>query len=53
MNVKTIFMSGVLDEEIYMEQPERYVVPGQQHKVRKLKNSFMTRNKLQSNGKKI
>ena len=33
MDVKTAFLNGDLDEEIYMEQPEGFMVPGQEKKV--------------------
>ena len=33
MDVKTAFLNGDLEEEIYMEQPESFVVPGQEHKI--------------------
>ena len=33
MDVKTTFLNGDLEEEIYMQQPEGLVVPGQEHKV--------------------
>ena len=36
MDIKTAFLNGDLDEEIYMEQPEGFVVKGQEHKVCKL-----------------
>ena len=36
IDVKTVFLNGDLEEEIYMEQPEGYVVLGQEHKVCKL-----------------
>ncbi|KAL0437633.1 UNVERIFIED_CONTAM: Retrovirus-related Pol polyprotein from transposon TNT 1-94 [Sesamum radiatum] len=40
MNVKTAFLNGELDEEIYMEQPEGFVVPGQEKKVCRLVKSL-------------
>nr|KAJ0190383.1 hypothetical protein LSAT_V11C800404060 [Lactuca sativa] len=36
MDVKTAFLNGDLDEEIYMKQPERFVMPGNGHKMCKL-----------------
>ena len=40
MDVVTAFLNGHLEEEIYMEQPEGYVKPGQEHLVCKLKRSI-------------
>lgn len=40
MDVKTAFLNGDLEEEIYIEQPEGCVVPGQEHKVFRLKKSL-------------
>ena len=40
MDVKTAFLNGELDEEIYMEQPEGFNVPGQENKVCKLVKSL-------------
>ena len=40
MDVKTTFLNGELDEEIYMEQPEGFVVQGQENKVCKLVKSL-------------
>nr|KAJ0201031.1 hypothetical protein LSAT_V11C600318230 [Lactuca sativa] len=39
IDVKTSFLNGDLDEEIYMKQPEGFVMPGNEHKVCKLKKS--------------
>ena len=36
MDVKTTFLNGDLDEEIYMEQLEGFIAPGQEKKVCKL-----------------
>ena len=36
MDVKTSFLNGNLDEEVYMEQPEGFVLPGNENKVCKL-----------------
>ena len=40
MDVKTTFLNGELEEETYMDQPEGYIVFGQENKVCKLNKSF-------------
>ena len=40
MDVKTAFLNGDLDEEIYMEQLEGFIVPGQEKKVCRLVKSL-------------
>ena len=40
MDVKTAFLYGDLEEEIYMEQPERFLVKGKEDYVCKLKKSL-------------
>ena len=40
MDVKTAFLNGDLEEEIYMEQPEGFVVPGNGNKVCRLVKSL-------------
>ncbi|GJX15012.1 zinc finger, CCHC-type containing protein [Tanacetum coccineum] len=40
MDVKTSFLNGDLEEEIYMKQPEGFVMPGNEHKVCKLIKSL-------------
>ena len=42
-DVKTAFLNGDLNEEIYMEQPEVFVVPGQEKKVCRLVKSLWVR----------
>ncbi|GKC81609.1 zinc finger, CCHC-type containing protein [Tanacetum coccineum] len=40
MDVKTTFLNGDLDEEVYMKPPEGFVFPGHENKVCKLKKSL-------------
>jgi hypothetical protein len=49
MDVKTAFLNGELEEEIYIDQPDRFVANGQENKVCKLLKSCMALNKLLSN----
>ena len=38
--LKLSFLNGDLDEEVYMKQPEGFVLPGHENKVCKLKKSL-------------
>ncbi|GKB74780.1 retrovirus-related pol polyprotein from transposon TNT 1-94, partial [Tanacetum coccineum] len=40
MDVKTAFLNGYLNEEVYMEQPEGFVIQGQENKVCRLVKSL-------------
>ena len=40
MDVKTAFLYGDLEEEIYMEQPKALVKPGEEYLVCRLKKSL-------------
>ena len=40
MDVKATFLNGELDEEIYMDQPDGFVMKGQENKVCKLLKSL-------------
>ena len=39
VDIKTDFHYGVLKVDVYMHQPEGYIVPGEEHKVCKLKKA--------------
>ncbi|CAA7014470.1 unnamed protein product [Microthlaspi erraticum] len=40
MDVETAFLNGDLEEEVYMDQPEGFVVAGKEHMVCKLRKSI-------------
>jgi hypothetical protein len=40
MDVKSAFLNGILEEEIYVEQPMGYVIKGDEKKVLKLKKAL-------------
>ena len=40
MDVKSAFLNGVLDKEIYMEQPQGFITPGSETKVCRLKRAI-------------
>ena len=40
IDVKTAFLNGDLEEEVYMDQPEGFITPGKENLVCKLKKSI-------------
>ena len=40
LDVKTAFLHGELEEQIYMQQPEGFIVPGKEDYVCRLKKSL-------------
>ena len=40
MDVKTTFLNGYLEENIYMMQPDGFIIEGQEHMVCKLHKSI-------------
>ena len=41
LDAKSAFLNGVLQKEIYVEQPEGFIIPGQGEKVYVLKKCYM------------
>jgi len=52
MNVKTAFLNGDFEEEIYMNQPEGFIAKGQENKVCKFVKSLYGLNKHLNNSTK-
>jgi Reverse transcriptase (RNA-dependent DNA polymerase) len=40
MNVKSVFLNGVLEEKVYVEQPLGYMKLGKEHMVLRLKKTL-------------
>ena len=40
LDAKTAFLHGELEEEIYMKQPEGFIVPSKEHLVCRLKKAL-------------
>ncbi|KAM0981906.1 hypothetical protein EV1_014829 [Malus domestica] len=40
LDVKSAFLNGILEEEVYTDQPDGYIIKGEEHKVYKLKNAL-------------
>lgn len=40
MDVKSAFLNGFLDEEVYIEQPAGYIKKGEEHRVCRLKKTL-------------
>ncbi|RVX12498.1 Retrovirus-related Pol polyprotein from transposon TNT 1-94 [Vitis vinifera] len=53
LDVKTAFLHGDLEEDLYMIQPEGFIVQGQENLVCKLRRACMALNKLLDSGSDI
>ncbi|GJR00472.1 zinc finger, CCHC-type containing protein [Tanacetum coccineum] len=53
MHVKTAFLYGDLEEEVYMNQPQGFIMPGNENKVCKLIKSLYGLNKFDESGKGV
>jgi len=50
MDVKTVFLKCELNEKIYMEQPEGFIIKGQEYRVCKLVKSLYGLKQAPNNG---
>nr|GEX58099.1 hypothetical protein [Tanacetum cinerariifolium] len=53
MDVKTAFLNGDLDEEVYVNQPHGFIMPGNKNKVCKLIKSLYELKKFDESGKGV
>ena len=50
MDVKTTFLNGSLEKDIYMQQPEGFIARGQEHMACKLQRSIYGHSKHPEHG---
>jgi hypothetical protein len=50
MDIKTAFLNGIIEEEVYIEQPQGFEVHGRESHVRKLKKALYGLSYLQQMG---